>query len=222
MSESFTNNTSPFANIQDDIGEKIIKQARETVIPANTVIFKQGDSCQNYFLVLEGSVKVLGRAENGREIVLYRVQRGQSCTLTVACLFANNKYPAEGITETEVKALLIPLATFNEGLQHSPDFRKQVFDSHSRRLSEIITLVEEISFGRIDVRLAKALIHYIDADMMIHITHQNLATELGSAREVISRQLKEFEHQGWVKLLRGNIKVLNIAALEQLAGTALV
>jgi len=216
MIESFTDKTTPFANIQDDIGKNIIKQAREVSMPANTVIFKQGDSCQNYFLVLEGSVKVLARAENGREIVLYRVQRGQSCTLTVACLFSNNHYPAEGITETEVKALLISLAAFNQGLQHSADFRQQVFNSHSRRLSEIITLVEEISFGRIDVRLAKALIHYIDTDMMIHITHQNLATELGSAREVISRQLKEFERQGWVELLRSNIKVLDVSALERL------
>ncbi|HEB86642.1 MAG TPA: Crp/Fnr family transcriptional regulator [Gammaproteobacteria bacterium] len=222
MSKSFTDKSAPFADIQDDIGKNILKQARKTVIPANTIIFKQGDSCQNYFLVLEGSVKVLSRAENGREIVLYRVQRGQSCTLTVACLFANSKYPAEGITETEVKALLIPLAAFNQGLQHSADFRKQIFDSHSQRLSEIITLVEEISFGRIDARLAKALLHYIDTDTTVHITHQNLATELGSAREVISRQLKEFEHRGWVKLLRGNIEILDISALEQLASTNLV
>lgn len=220
MIESFTDKTTPFADIKDDVGKNILKQAREVLIPADSTIFKQGDSCQNYFLVLEGSVKVLARAENGREIVLYRVQRGQSCTLTVACLFANNKYPAEGITETNVKALLIPLAAFNQGLQYSADFRRQVFDSHSRRLNEIITLVEEISFGRIETRLARALLHYIDADMMVHITHQNLATELGSAREVISRQLKEFEHQGWVELLRGNIKVLNVSALKRLACVA--
>ncbi len=215
MIESFTNKTTPFADIQDDIGKSILKQAREVLMPADTIIFKQGDSCQNYFLVLEGSVKVLARAENGREIVLYRVQRGQSCTLTVACLFANNKYPAEGISETEVKALLIPLAAFNQGLQYSADFRKQVFDSHSQRLSEIISLVEEISFGRIDARLAKALLHYIDDNLTIHITHHDLATELGSAREVISRQLKEFERQGWLKLLRGNIQVLNVSALKR-------
>lgn len=222
MNQSFTDKNTPFADIQDNIGKNIIKQAKEVFIPANTVIFKQGDSCQNYFLVLDGSVKVLARAENGREIVLYRVQRGQSCTLTVTCLFAHNKYPAEGIAETEVSALLIPLAAFNQGLQHSADFRRQIFDTHSQRLSEIITLVEEISFGRIDARLARALIHYIDTDTMVHITHQNLATELGSAREVISRQLKEFERQGWVELLRGNIKVLDIPALERFAQTSLV
>lgn len=222
MSESSINKTTPFANIQDDVGKNILKQAKERVIPADTVIFKQGDSCQNYFLVLDGSVKVLSRAENGREIILYRVQRGQSCTLTVACLFANDKYPAEGITETEVRALLIPLAIFNRGLQDSPDFRKQVFNTHSQRLSEIITLVEEISFGRVDIRLARTLIHYVDADMMLHLTHQNLATELGSAREVISRQLKEFEHKGWLTLLRGTIKILDISALERFVKTSLI
>ena len=222
MIESVIDNITSFTDIKDDIGKSILKQAREVLMPINTTIFKQGDSCQNYFLVIDGSVKVLARAENGREIVLYRVKRGQSCTLTVACLFAHSKYPAEGITETEVRALLIPLAAFNQGLQHSADFRKQVFDSHSQRLSEIISLVQEISFGRIDTRLARALLHYLDNNMMIHITHQNLATELGSVREVISRQLKEFEHRGWVELLRGHIKVLNVSALEQLAQTPLV
>ncbi|MCW9013314.1 MAG: Crp/Fnr family transcriptional regulator [Gammaproteobacteria bacterium] len=212
----------PFSHIRDDNGKKILAQAQEVVMPANTTVFRQGDSCQNYFLVLEGSVKVLSRAENGREIVLYRVQSGQSCTLTTACLFANNKYPAEGVTETEVKALIIPMKAFNDGLQNSADFRQEVFDAYGQRLSDIITLVEEISFGRIDVRLAKALRQHIVGDMVIHLTHQTLATELGSAREVISRQLKDFEHKGWVKLHRGSIEILNSSELEKLAKTALI
>ena len=222
MSQAAAEILIPFSHIQDEAGQKILAQAQQITLPANTTVFRQGDTCQNYFLVLDGSVKVLSRAENGREIVLYRVQSGQSCTLTTACLFANNKYPAEGITETEVKALVIPISAFNEGLQHSADFRREVFDAYSRRLSDIITLVEEISFGRIDVRLAKALMQHIVGDMVIHITHQALATELGSVREVISRQLKEFEHKGWVKLHRGSIEILNTTELEQLAKTALI
>ena len=214
--------TSIFNSIQDEAGKKVLAQAREVRIPAHTTVFRQGESCENYLLVLDGSVKVFTRSENGREVVLYRVLGGESCTLTTACLFSHNTYPAEGYTETDTKALVIPMKSFNEGLQHSSDFRQMVFDAYSQRLTEIINLVEQISFGRIDVRLAKALLLHIVGDMTIHITHQSLATELGSAREVISRQLKEFERHQWVLLHRGSIEILNSAALEKLAQSNLI
>ena len=218
MTESMHN----FINIQDEAGKKVLSQAREILIPAHTTVFRQGDSCDNYLLVLDGSVKVFTRSENGREVVLYRVQSGQSCTLTTACLFSHNSYPAEGYTEAKTRALAIPVKSFNEGLQQSADFRQMVFNAYSQRLTEIISLVEDISFGRIDVRLAKALLQHIVGDMTIHITHQTLATELGSVREVISRQLKEFEHSQWVKLHRGSIEILNSSALEKLAQSNLI
>ena len=215
-------NTSLLDSIQDAAGKDVLSHASEMNIPANTTVFRQGDSSENYIIVLDGSVKVFTRAENGREVVLYRVQNEQSCTLTTACLFSNNKYPAESITETDVKVLVIPAKHFNEGLQKSEDFRRLVFNTYSQRLTDIITLVEEISFGRIDVRLAKALLQHVVGDMLIHITHQALATELGSAREVISRQLKDFERKGWVKLQRGSIEIINNGAIEELSQTPLM
>jgi CRP/FNR family transcriptional regulator len=211
-----------YNTIKDEAGRKAIEQARQITLPANTPVFRQGDTCENYLLVINGSVKVFSRAENGREILLYRVQAGESCTLTTSCLLANNKYPAEGITETEVKALAIPLAAFNQGLQHSSDFRQFVFDGYGKRISDIIKLVEEISFGRLDIRLAKKLLLHVVGDMTIHSTHQNLATELGSAREVISRQLKDFENKGWIELQRGSIIIKNSQALEDLSRTPLM
>ena len=211
-----------YSSIKDEAGRRVIDQAQEITVPANTTVFRQGEASNNYLLVIEGSVKVFTRAENGREIVLYRVQNNESCTLTTSCLLSNNKYPAEGITETEVKALMIPVDAFNDGLQTSNDFRHFVFDAYGKRISDIITLVEEISFGRIDIRLAKTLLQHIVGDMTIHITHQALATELGSAREVISRQLKEFENKNWVELHRGSIEIKNTSALEKLAQTPLM
>jgi CRP/FNR family transcriptional regulator, anaerobic regulatory protein len=208
--------------IKDKEGRKVVDQAQEITVPANTTVFRQGDSSDNYLLVIKGSVKVFTRAENGREIVLYRVQNNESCTLTTSCLLSSNKYPAEGITETEVKALMIPVDAFNNGLQNSNDFRRFVFDAYGKRISDIITLVEEISFGRIDIRLAKNLLQHIVGDMTIHITHQSLATELGSAREVISRQLKEFENKGWVELHRGSIEIKSSHELEKLSQTPLM
>ncbi|TNF38467.1 MAG: Crp/Fnr family transcriptional regulator [Gammaproteobacteria bacterium] len=219
---SNSSTVSQFQHIRDTAGKEVLARSQTMQFPANTTVFRQGDLCQNYIMVIKGSVKVFSRAENGREILLYRVQTGESCTLTTACLFGNNKYPAEGITETEVNALVIPHEAFNQGLANSEDFRRIVFDGYSKQLSNIITLVEEVSFGRVDVRLAKALQHHIVGDMTLHITHQALANELGSVREVISRQLKEFENRGWVKLHRGSIEILNSSELEKLARTPLL
>jgi CRP/FNR family transcriptional regulator, anaerobic regulatory protein len=210
------------SHISDEIGKHIFQHASSITLPAHTTVFRQGDVCQSYILLQHGSVKVFTRAESGREIVLYRVGSGESCTLTTTCLFTNNKYPAEGVTETEVKALVINKDDFNKGLEQSADFRRMVFDGYSQRLTDIITLVEAVSFGRIDARLAKTLLQHAVGEMTIHITHQDLAAELGSAREVISRQLKEFERRGWLVLQRGSIELTNTRELENLARTPMM
>jgi CRP/FNR family transcriptional regulator len=197
-----------------------LDQAREVRLPAQTTVFRQGDSCSHYLLVLEGGVKVLTRALNGREIVLYRLGAGDSCVLTTSCLFGNSHYPAEGITESAVTALTIPAATFQRALQDSAAFREFVFQSFSAHLASVISLVEEVAFGRLDSRLARHLLQHCDAEQVVRTTHQALATELGSAREVISRLLKELELQGMLEIQRGSIRILDRAALESLVARA--
>jgi len=211
-----------FSTITDTVGREIIDSAKQVSLPANTTVFYQGASCENYLLVTQGAVKVFTRAINGREIVLYRVTQGQSCTLTTTCLLANDDYPAEGVTESEVSALAIPLKEFNRGLTQSVSFREFVFNSYSKRLSDVITLVGEVSFNRIDIRLAKQLINLVDKDHCLFITHQDLSTELGTAREVISRQLKTFEEKGWLSLSRGKIQLNDIDAIGLIANTPLI
>lgn len=197
-------------------GSNILDHSQQMTIPEGTVIFHQGDQCLNYLLVISGSVKVITRAENGREIVLYHITSGGSCVLTTSCLISSEDYPAEGITETDVVALAIPRPIFEQYMGESKAFRKQVFHSYGDRLIKLITLVEEISFAKLDIRLAKYLLQNGSVNTPIHTTHQALATELGSAREVISRQLKEFENKGWVNLKRGKIEILNHDALANL------
>ena len=186
-------------------------------LPAATTVFQQGDACKNYLIVLDGAVRVFTRAENGREIVLYRLGRGDSCVLTTSCLFGNKNYPAEGRTETAVTALVIPVNKFNQVLEKSSTFRQMVFSSFSSHLTELITLVEEVAFGKLDVRLAKFLIKHCDGANTLTSTHQNIATELGSAREVISRQLKDLELKGYITTSRGSIKINNPGALQKIA-----
>jgi CRP/FNR family transcriptional regulator len=197
-------------------GINILENSQQITIPEGTTLFHQGDSCMNYLLIISGSVKVFTRAENGREIVLYHITSGGSCVLTTSCLISSEDYPAEGVTETDIVALAIPKKSFEEYMADSKAFRKQVFHSYGERLIKLIALVEEISFAKLDIRLAKYLMENGSVNTPIRTTHQALATELGTAREVISRQLKEFEHKGWVKLNRGKIEITNHDALANL------
>jgi CRP/FNR family transcriptional regulator len=198
------------------VNAELFAGAKEVTLPRNTAVFHQGDQCSNYLLVLEGGVKVLSRAENGREIVLYRLGAGDSCVLTTSCLFGNVPYPAEGITETEVTALALPAAAFKKAIRESEAFRTLVFQTFTDHLAGVIGLLEEVAFGRLDVRLARYLLEHADSDGLVKITHQELATELGSAREVISRQLKDFDGRGLLATQRGSLLLRDRAALENL------
>jgi len=209
-----------FPSIIDNCGRSVIDGAKKVTMPANTTIFYQGSQCDNYLLVIEGIVKVFTRSESGREVVLYRVSKEQSCTLTTTCLLANNQYPAEGISETVVEALVIPSKMFTMGLAKSASFREFVFNTYAKQLCDVISLVGEVSFNRIDVRLAKQLI--TSGNHVLTTTHQALATELGTAREVVSRQLKSFEEKKLIALSRGKITLVNMTQLNSLANTALV
>jgi len=206
-----------FPQVNDELGKKILTEAKKVNLPAGSTVFYQGASCDNFLLVMQGSVKVFTRSHNGREIVLYRVEQGQSCTLTTSCLLANNTYPAEGVTETDIEALVIPVNEFNQGLANSNSFRQFVFNTYGQRLCEVICLVNDVSFNRIDIRLAKQLLSHADYQLKVNKTHQELATELGSAREVISRQLKVFSNKNWLLLGRGKIEITSEKALESLA-----
>jgi CRP/FNR family transcriptional regulator len=206
------------SEIDDAVINSIMNKAGIINMPAKATAFRQGDNCSNYLLIVSGRIKVLTRAESGREIVLYRLNDGDSCVLTTSCLFGSARYPAEGIAETDVVALAIPATEFHEAVQQSQSFREFVFASFSSHLGSLIALVEEVAFGKLDIRLARHLIKLSADNASVDTTHQQLATELGSAREVISRQLKDFESKGWLKLHRGSIEIIDQQALIDLAG----
>lgn len=202
--------------VGDQVGADILASAQLLTVPPGQSVFRIGDACQNYLLVVSGRIKVVGRSPSGREIVLYRIEECGTCVLTTACLLGKDAYPAEGVTETEVQAFAIPRQRFEEALNRSEGLRQFVFESYGSRLSSLIALVQEVAFERVDLRLAKHLVEHTRQRVDLQTTHQELATELGSAREVISRQLKQFEQQGWIELGRGFIKVIDLEALQQL------
>lgn len=188
-------------------------------LPARRTIFGAGTAPDHHLLLLSGNVRVQQIAENGREIVLYRVSAGESCVMTTAFLLAGLEYHAEGIAETAVEAVAVPRTLFDDMLARSAVFRRFVFDTYSRRMTDLFLVIEEVAFRRLDIRLAQLLLRRAGDSEQVHTTHQQLATELGSTREVVSRQLQEFQRRDWLQLGRGEISLLDTAAIRALAET---
>ena len=201
------------AELEEDALAKLGKNAQLIEAPAGAVLFQPGSICENYLIVLQGTVRTSITSENGREIVLYRVETGQTCVLTTSCLLASSKYDTEGIAETDVVALAIPRPMFIELLGTSEKFRQLAFDTFSDRLHDLIVLINEISFGHLDTRLANYLVSKA-VNNEVAATHQTIATDLGSAREAVSRLLKEFERKGFVELDRGRIVITGQSQLH--------
>ena len=201
--------------LDDRAWQALAAASKVVTLPAGAAVFRPGDVPHHYLLVLEGKLRVQTLTESGKEIVLYRVAGGESCVLTTSCLLASERFPAEAIAETAVRAVLLPAEPFRKALASSPGFREFALSAFAKRLTALIGLVQEVAFGRLPARLGLCLIENADADNRVIRTHQQLATELGTAREVVSRQLKELERRGWVKLHRGTIDILDPEALRQ-------
>ncbi|HEY9040179.1 MAG TPA: Crp/Fnr family transcriptional regulator [Roseovarius sp.] len=208
------------SRLEDRIKQTLL--ARSTIIgaPRGTVLFGPGKSPENMLFLLEGSVRVQQTSEGGREIVLYRIHAGESCVLTTACLLAYDDYAAEGIAETDISAAAIPRPVFDDLVATSAEFRKFVFFAFSKRITDLFLMIDQVAFQRIDVRLAQKLQELAQGMPEVQTTHQQLAAELGSAREVISRQLQEFQRRGWITQTRGTITLTDPDALAKLAKLA--
>ena len=193
----------------------LMAAAKLVELSAGQQVFYPGAVCEQYLLVLKGCVRTQIISEGGREMLLYRVGSGDACVLTTSCLLSGDQYPAEGIAEGNVLAFAISSHAFYRCIEQSAFFREFVFKKFSARLSDVIGLLEDVTFSAIDTRLCKALL--AEESEVITLTHQELATKLGSAREVVSRHLKRFEVYGWVSLNRGTVTILDKDALLQVA-----
>lgn len=207
------------SRLQSHIREILINRSTIVSVPKGTVIFGPGKAPENLLLLLSGCVRVQQLSEGGREIILYRVHAGESCVLTTACLLAYEDYSAEGIAEDDVQAVAIPRLVFDDLIAQSETFRRFVFSAYSKRITDLFLVIEEIAFQRMDIRLAQKLIELAGDGNMVATTHQQMAAELGTAREVISRQLREFQRRDWVTQSRGAVELIDRAGLEKLAAT---
>ncbi|MDG1445207.1 MAG: Crp/Fnr family transcriptional regulator [Methylophilaceae bacterium] len=197
--------------------EALLKHARLVEAPVGTVGYREGGHCGAYVMRLAGQSRVFKISASGREILLYRVHGGETCVITTTCLLGNSDYPASTVVEEAITDIIIPSNDFNQLMIDSKVFRTFVMANYGALISDLIVLLDEVAFHRIDARLAKL---FLEAGTNpIKRTHQQFADELGTAREVVSRQVKRFEQNKWVALGRGQVDILDRAALTKLAQT---
>ena len=198
--------------------EKALERATPIRVEAGARVFYPGSPCRGYAFVTEGTVRCQVLSELGRQIVLYDVCPGGCCVLTTSCLLGDTLYPAEGIAQTPVGAVMMPRDAFREAIDQSSALRCHVFRNFAASLAAVMTRLSDVVFGDIDGRLIQILL--AAGAPRVTRTHQELADELGTAREVVSRHLKRLEHQGWIGLGRGSIELRDVAGLRGLLETA--
>lgn len=192
--------------------EELFSHAHISKFATGTVIFDEHQPCQGFPLLLSGSIRVIKASSSGRELQLYRVSAGESCILSSSCLLGHSRYLARGIVESDVEMVILSPATFRILMTELPAFRDYIFGLFSERITDLMELVSAVAFQKLDRRLATLL---LNKNSPITSTHQALADELGSAREIVSRLLKGFAEQGWVKLGREQILITNADALKK-------
>lgn len=186
-------------------------------VPKGRTLFHAGDECPGFVIVHSGTIKVTLTAENGREIVLYRVRPGEVCLQTFGCLTGGHPYSAEGVAESDVEIELVSEPDFQRRIVTDEQFRAQLFSGVSARFSDMERLIEDVALSGLQARLARLLLRHADGSGLIAATHEALAAEIGSGRAAITRALHDFSRRGLIEVRRGAIAILAPADLEALA-----
>lgn len=188
------------------------------LVAADQCLFRLGDACENFVFVRNGQVRVELLSSQGHQMLLYRICDGESCVMTTACLLGNNHYTAQALTETQVELMLISRTAFHERMKESAEFRDFIFDGFAARLAALMQKTTELATWSVDRRLVAALVHHAEqpgAGAQLTLTHQQLAVEIGTAREVISRRLSALADQGMISRQIGAIEICDIGGLKQ-------
>ncbi len=213
-----------YHNAPTALQKEILSHAQFTTLEGGVEVYREGETCQRVAFVGDGSIRVFKRHDGGREITLYHVRQAESCILTTSGVLTGKRYPATAVVEADhaVDAVILPPEQFHRWVHEHQVVRDYVFSMMSLRIADIMSLIEEITFGKMDNRIAHFLIEKFTGEgtflRSIHITHEQIADELGTAREVVSRLLKEFERAGALELGRGRVRMINERLLRAFAG----
>ncbi|VAW77406.1 transcriptional regulator, Crp/Fnr family [hydrothermal vent metagenome] len=204
--------------LQSD-SEAFLGALDQTRIPAGTRLFRESDRCENFMWLLEGTIRVFKHSPEGREITLYRVNPGELCVLSLQCLLSDERFPADAVAEDVILGLTLSKDDFDTALDDSKKFRRYLLQVLSKRIGDVVQLVSEVTFQRLDLRLACLLGQLFERAKgnALETTHAKLARELGTTREMVSRLLKELEHQQCIRLSRGRIHLTSAEGLGWLS-----
>ena len=208
--------TIPFLQEPDSrLGQDFRRSAYYARIPAGRDIFVEGGRVDGIALLMSGVVRVYKIGETGREITLYRFGEGESCVITANAILNSQDFPAIAVVEQDAEAVMIPTDAFIDWVRRHASWRNFVFQLNAQRLTSMMEVVDEIAFQRMDRRIAAFLLERARIGRRIEITHQAIANELGSSREVVSRLLEDLAGKGYVRLGRGEIEILDAAGLRE-------
>ncbi len=198
-------------SVETDGLKALASKANVTRCPMGARLFASGDPCENFVVIIEGTAKVQLSTRTGREMILFRLQPGQSCALTTSCILTDSPYYAEGIAETEIKLLTLPAGQFRDGLENHPKLFLNLLGNYAQRIGELTGVIDRLMSRDLNAELKDLLLERADIERTVHLSHQMIADELASSREVISRKLKALEKAGRVSLSRGRVTLTNLA-----------
>ena len=198
----------------------LVDAVRFPTMEPGDVAYEQDAECPNYLMCIEGRTRVFKASEAGREMLIYKVGSGGTCVLTTQCLLTGSTFPAQSVAESPTELAAVPAAQFHHLMSISPTFRGFVMDDYTRLLASLFALVDEVAFAPLEQRLARRLLAEADPYGRIAKTHQQLADDVGSVREMVSRHLGDWERAGWVRTGRREIEILDGHALASVRRTA--
>jgi len=197
-------------------GQSVLAALPRRHLAEGTPLFHPGQPAQAFVIVLAGRIEVRLTGPSGREILLYAVEPGQTCIQTTLGLMGDEPYSGDAATATPCDVVLIPKLLFRDLIDNEPGFRRFVMQAFGARMNDLTRLLERVAFGRVEQRLAAALLDLADGPLVV-ATHADLAARIGSAREVVSRRLEGFARDGLVETDRGTVRLTDLPGLRQIA-----
>ena len=201
------------ASLRDDDFARIARVVHFPVLDAGQVAYELEGACENYLMCVQGRTRITRTSTAGRELLLYKVENGGTCVLTTQCLLSRTNFPAESVAETRTELAAVPASWFHTFMAEMPAFRDFVIADYTKLLGAMFSFVDSVAFSTVEQRLARRLLAEAGETLIVGKTHQQLASDVGSVREIISRHLGEWERSGWVRNGRGQVEILDRAAL---------
>jgi CRP/FNR family transcriptional regulator len=197
---------------EDELLKEIAEVGSLYEVPEGDQLIEIGSLIKSMPLVLDGAIKIMREDDKGDELVLYYIEPGDTCAMTLQCCVGNAKSEINAVAETKVKLIMIPISKMTEWMQKYESWRNYIIQSYHTRMMEMLEAIDTIAFMKMDERLLKYLRDkaMVTHDDMLHATHREIAQDLYTSRVVVSRLLKKLEKEGSIKLYRNKIKIIDL------------